>query len=55
MAAKEEWTAELVEMLTESVPSNKVVWDTSSASYKNKNLQESAWIRIAIHYGLEGK
>ena len=54
-ATKVEWTPELVEMLIESVRSNEVVWNTSSASYKNKNTQESAWTRIADDCGLEGK
>ena len=55
MAAKVEWTPELVEILIESVRSHKVVWDSSSSSYKNKNALESAWIQIALDCGLEGK
>ncbi|XP_046851058.1 uncharacterized protein LOC124444477 [Xenia sp. Carnegie-2017] len=52
---KIEWTPELVEALIENVSSNKVVWDTSNANYKNKNVQESAWLKIASECGLEGK
>ena len=42
MAAKVEWTSDLVETLIESVHLYKVVWDTSSASYKKKTAQETA-------------
>ena len=45
MAAKVEWTWELVETLIESVDLYKVIWDTSSASYKNKTAQETAWCK----------
>ena len=54
-AGKIGWTLELVETLIESVCSNNFVWDISSASYKNKNAQESAWMQIASDCGLEGK
>ena len=54
-AVKVEWTPELVQMLIESVCSKKVVWDSSSASYKNKNAHESAWTQIADDCDLEGK
>ena len=52
MAAKVEWTPEIVEFLIESVRSQKVVWDSS---YTSKNALESAWVQMAIDCGLEGK
>ncbi len=55
MAAPIDWTPELVEMLIESVRSNKVLWDTSSSNYKNKTAQEAAWMQIAENCGREGK
>ena len=54
MAAKIDWTAELVENLIESVRLHDVVWDTSNAWYKNKKSQESAWLEIAFECGLDG-
>ena len=55
MAAKVEWTPEIVEFLIESVRSQKVVWDSRCNSYKSKNVLKSAWVQIAIDCGLEGK
>ena len=55
MAAKVEWTLEIVELLIESVRSQKGVWDSSCNAYKSKNALESAWVQIAIDCGLEGK
>ena len=55
MAAKVEWTPEIVEFLIESVRSQKVFWDSRCNSYKSKNALESAWVQIAIDCCLEGK
>ena len=44
MAAKAEWTPEIMELLTESVRSQNIVWDSSCNGYKRKNALESAWV-----------
>ena len=53
--SKIDWNNDLVGVLIDSVHENEVVWNTSKASYKNKNVQEAAWQRIAESIGLAGK
>ena len=55
MAAKVEWTPEIVEFLIKNVRSQKVVWDSRCNGNKSKNALESAWVQIAIDCCLEGK
>ena len=53
--SKIDWNNDLVGVLIDSVHENEVVWNRSKASYKNKNVQEAAWQRIAESIGLAGK
>ena len=52
---KIDWNNDLVGALIDSVHEHEVVWNTSKASYKNKNVQEAAWQRIAESIGLAGR
>ena len=55
MAAKVEWTSDLVETLIESVHLYKVAWDTQQCKLQEQNCTGINMMQIASDCGLEGK